>query len=225
MLIVGLDVGSTTVKATVSDGTAVLWQDYKRHETKQAEMVVEFLSRIEDSAKRMDVLIEGLLALTRLARAEPSNEPLDIETVFREALLQVETDVSARGADVRFEGPSRRVRGDRLLLRQVLANYLSNAVKFVPSDRRPVVRVALDLRGDRVRTIVRDNGVGFPPESRSKLFQIFERLDAAKEYSGTGIGLAIAKKAAERMGGHVGAEGAPGEGSLFWVELPRLEVE
>ncbi len=183
-----------------------------------------FLARIESNAKRMDVLIEGLLELTRLARAEPSSEPLDVQAVFQEALLQVEGDVSSRGADVRFEGPSRRVRGDRLLFRQILTNYLSNAVKFVPRDRRPVVRVSAEVRGDRVRTNIRDNGVGFPSESRPKLFQIFERLGAAKEYAGTGIGLAIAKKAAERMDGGVGAEGAPGEGSLFWVDLPGQEA-
>jgi PAS domain S-box-containing protein len=186
---------------------------------------LEFLRRIESSAKRMDVLIEGLLALTRLARAEPSSKPLDIETVFHEALLQVESEVTERDADVRFEGSSLRVWGDRLLLRQVLTNYLSNAVKFVPRARRPVVRVSVEIHGDRVRTQVRDNGLGFPAESRSKLFQVFERLHATTEYPGTGIGLAIAKKAVERMGGAVGAEGVVGEGSVFWVELPRTDAE
>jgi PAS domain S-box-containing protein len=185
---------------------------------------LDFLARIESSAKRMDVLIEGLLALTRLARAEPTSEPVDVATVVHEAQLQVEGDISARGADVRFEGTSFRVRGDRLLLRQVLANYLSNAVKFVPKDRRPVVRVTAGVFGNLVRITVRDNGVGFLPESKPKLFQIFERLEGAREYAGTGIGLAIAKKAAERMGGHVGAEGAPDQGSRFWVDLPREET-
>jgi PAS domain S-box-containing protein len=185
---------------------------------------LDFLARIESSAKRMDVLIEGLLALTRLARAAPAHEPVDLESVVHEAMLQVEGDIAARRADVRFEGPSALVLGDRLLLRQVLANYLSNAVKFVPKDRTPVVRVSVEADGDRVRTSVRDNGVGFPPESKSKLFQIFERLDAARDYAWTGIGLAIAKKAAERMGGRVGAEGTPGQGSRFWVDLPRGEA-
>jgi PAS domain S-box-containing protein len=186
---------------------------------------LDFLRRIEASAKRMDVLIEGLLALTRLARVEPSSIAVDIEGAFHEALLQVEGDVSARGADVRFEGPSRRVRGDRFLFRQVLTNYLSNAVKFVPADRKPIVQVSVEVCGDQVRTSVSDNGVGFAPTARSKLFQIFERLESAREFPGTGIGLAIAKKAAERMAGRVGAEGVPGEGSRFWVELPRLEDE
>ena len=163
----------------------------------------------------MDLLIEGLLELTRLSRAEPSSGPVDIESVFHESLLQVEADVSARDADVRFEGPSRRVRGDRLLLRQILTNFLSNAVKFVPRDRRPIVRVTVELHGGGVRTQVRDNG-GISTEPQPTLFEVFERLEGAKEYPGTGIGLAIAKKAAERMGGCVGAEAAPDEGSLFW---------
>jgi PAS domain S-box-containing protein len=186
---------------------------------------LEYLGRIEAGAKRMDVLIEGLLEHTRLTRVEASNIAFDVESAFHEALLEVEGDASARNTDVRFEGPSHRVRGDRLLFRQILTNYLSNALKFVPADRRAIVRVTAEVCQDRVRTTVRDNGVGFPPASRSKLFQMFERLETASEFDGTGIGLALAKKAAERMGGQVGAEGVPGEGSRFWVELPRMESE
>lgn len=182
---------------------------------------LDFLHRIEAGAKRMDVLIEGFLALSRLSRAERLTVDIDVERAFHEALLELESDVSALGADVRFEGRSQAVRGDPLLFRQVLANYLSNALKFVPPGRRPTVRVSLESSADRVRTMVRDNGIGFPPESRPRLFQVFERLEGAREVPGTGIGLAIAKKAAERMDGLVGAEGEPGQGSTFWVDLPR----
>lgn len=180
---------------------------------------LDYLRSIESNARRMDDLIQGLLTVSRLARAEVVASPVDVEEAFREAAVQIEADV-VRGALVRFEGPSARVRGDRLLLVQILANYVSNALKFVPSDRSPRVSVSAEAREGRIRVAVQDNGMGFTPEAGTKLFRMFERLGAARNLPGTGIGLAIAKKAAERMGGEVGAESRPGEGSRFWVDLP-----
>jgi PAS domain S-box-containing protein len=181
----------------------------------------EYTDRIARAAKRMDDLIGGLLGYSRLARVEVASSSLDVESVYREAAAGVEGDLRDRRAAARFEGPPARVRGDRLLLSQVLANYLTNAVKFVPPGRPPRVRVYVETRGEKIRVTVEDNGMGFPPASRDKLFQIFERLGVGKDYPGMGMGLAIAKKAAQRMGGEVGAECVPGEGSRFWVDLPK----
>jgi signal transduction histidine kinase len=117
--------------------------------------------------------------------------------------------------------PLGRVLGQDSLLTQALSNLLTNAVKFVAPGRASSVRVWTQRKDGRVRLVVEDNGVGISPEHVSKLFAPFVRLQATAEYEGTGIGLAIVKKAAERMNGSVGVESLPGDGSRFWIELPE----
>jgi signal transduction histidine kinase len=100
-------------------------------------------------------------------------------------------------------------------------NLISNALKFVSPNARPRVVIAARVVDGKARLLFQDNGIGIAPEYHEKIFRIFERLHLAKEYPGTGIGLAIVKRAIERMGGRVGVESEPGRGSLFWIELPR----
>jgi len=126
-----------------------------------------------------------------------------------------------RQADLRVESPLPRVRGHALLLGQAIANLISNAVKFIPPGAVPRVRIraARGSESDHVRLWVEDNGIGIAPEHQPKLFRVFERLHGREDYPGTGIGLAIVRRALERMGGSTGVESAPGEGSRFWIEL------
>ncbi|HWI56342.1 MAG TPA: ATP-binding protein, partial [Bacillota bacterium] len=107
------------------------------------------------------------------------------------------------------------------LLTQVITNLLSNALKFVARGVRPRVEVAIKEAGRQVRVEVRDNGIGIAPEYQEKVFRMFERLHTTAEYPGTGIGLAIVQKAMLRMGGKLGLESTPGQGSCFWIELAR----
>src|SRR5262249_9578126 len=116
---------------------------------------------------------------------------------------------------------------------QALSNLMSNALKFMPPGRKPRVRVwTEELRPDGdltqsrngklapwVRIWVEDNGIGIAPEDQRRVFRIFERVHSAHRYEGTGIGLAIVQKAVERMGGRIGVQSNPGEGSRFWIEL------
>jgi signal transduction histidine kinase len=108
-----------------------------------------------------------------------------------------------------------------LTLGQVFSNLLSNAMKFVAPGVPPRVRVRSNDLGDRVRLWVEDNGIGIPPEYLARIFGVFERLHKQEEYPGTGIGLAIVRKAIDRMGGSTGVESEPGKGSKFWIELPK----
>lgn len=108
--------------------------------------------------------------------------------------------------------------GDPVILTQALTNLLSNAVKFVPPGLPPRVHVRAETVECRVRLWVQDNGVGIAPGHRDRLFRLFERIDPS--FPGTGVGLAIVKKAAEKIGGAVGFESEPGRGSRFWMELP-----
>ena len=102
-----------------------------------------------------------------------------------------------------------------------LTNLVSNAIKFVPAGVEPTANIRAETQNGRVRLWVEDNGIGIAPDLHPKLFQVFERLVKPEEYPGTGIGLAIVRKAVERMGGEVGLESQPGRGSRFWIDLPR----
>jgi signal transduction histidine kinase len=106
---------------------------------------------------------------------------------------------------------------------QIVQNLLSNAIKFTRPGVAPHVRVRSERRGACVRLWVEDNGIGIPPEQRTRIFRPFERLHGLEEYAGTGIGLAIVDKAARRMGGACGMECHAEGGSCFWVELPAAD--
>ena len=113
--------------------------------------------------------------------------------------------------------------GNEAGLTQCFSNLLGNAVKFVAPDVSSRVRVWAETHGNRVRLLFEDNGIGIEKEAQERIFGIFERLNT--EYPGTGIGLAIVKKALEKMGGSVGIDSEPGKGSRFWIELQRARSQ
>ena len=120
---------------------------------------------------------------------------------------------------IQIEDPLPTVVGNPASLTQVISNLLSNAVKFVAPGRKPQVCIHAETRGDIVRLCVEDNGLGIDQEGQKRIFRMFQRLNPAADFEGTGIGLTIVKKAVERMGGRVGVESEPGMGSRFWIEL------
>jgi len=184
----------------------------------------EYTRRIVGAAVRMDNLIKDLLAYARLSREAIRLEPLDLDAVLSDVLGQMRPEMHERRAEVSVERPLGRVLAHRTTLGQVMTNLLGNALKFVKEDQKPVARVCSEDRGDHVRIYVEDRGIGIAPEHRERIFRVFERLHAQEAYPGTGIGLAIVRKATERMGGSCGVESNPGGGSRFWVELPKGEA-
>jgi signal transduction histidine kinase len=108
--------------------------------------------------------------------------------------------------------------GHEPALTQVISNLLGNALKFVPPDRKARIILSTELRENTVVLSVSDNGIGVRPEDHARIFKMFEQVDG-KKYAGTGIGLAIVKRAVEQMHGNVGVESTVGEGSRFWIEL------
>lgn len=184
-----------------------------------------YAQEISASAQQADQLVSDLLDYGRLSRAEIVNQPLNLTELVATVLQQMQSDLQPRQAVVTVNTPLPEVMGHRLTLIQALVNLLNNAAKFVPQDRQPQVHVWAELRSGWVRLWIEDNGIGIAPEYHELIFQAFERLHTRQAYPGTGVGLAIVRKGAERMGGRVGVESALGQGSRFWLELRAVEPE
>ncbi len=183
----------------------------------------DLLTRIMRNSRRMDRLIQDLLTYSRISRREISLEPVSLDKLVREVVQQY-PDLRPEHADIEVEGPLPDVIAHEPSLMQVVSNLLTNAVKFVMPKARPHVRVGFELTATQARLWFRDNGIGIKPEVQSRLFRMFERVHPEKHYEGTGIGLAIVRKAVERMNGAVGVESDGVTGSRFWFELPIATV-
>ncbi len=180
----------------------------------------DFLQRIMRSVDQLSQLITELRAYTRVRRSEMLLRPVELESVVQAVLDHLSAVIKDRGAKVEVVSPLPVVKGQEGLLIQVFQNLIENAVKFVPPDRTPQVRIWAEEVEEGVRVWVEDNGVGIPPEHQQQIFRPFERL-FRKEFSGIGLGLAIARTAVERMGGAIGVESEVDKGSRFWVLLRR----
>jgi PAS domain S-box-containing protein len=179
----------------------------------------EYAMRIARGAERMDLLIQDLLAYSRLSPGDVALEPVQLDQVMTEALRLCESALKATGAGVTIPPNLPCVLGHKATLVQVFGNLFSNALKFVSPGVTPRLEVWAERREDRMRVSVRDNGIGIDSAHHGRIFSVFERLHGSETYPGTGIGLAIVKKGIERVGGRVGLESDPGHGSTFWVEL------
>jgi PAS domain S-box-containing protein len=180
----------------------------------------EYTELIRSSAEHMDRLILDLLAYSRLARERIELSPVQLGAALRQALEQVQEDIRRSGATIGVVEPFPTVKAHRQTLVQLIANFMSNAIKFVAQGVAPQVRVRAETEGGRARLWVEDNGIGIAPEHHERIFRVFERLHGIEAYPGTGIGLSIVRKGAERMNGCAGVESSESGGSRFWVELP-----
>lgn len=180
----------------------------------------EYLRRIETAANRMDELIVGLLDYSRLSYSEVELGPVDLNVLLKTVLKDCEAALEESRGSVEVADSLGAVVGSVPLLRQAVNNLLSNAIKFVGAGILPVIRIGSDKESGTIRLWVADNGIGIAPEYWDRIFGVFQRLNRAEDYAGTGIGLAIVRKAVERMGGRAGVESQIGQGSRFWLELP-----
>ncbi|MCE5216691.1 GAF domain-containing protein [bacterium] len=194
------------------------------------EDATDYLARMQNAAGRMQTLISDLLSYSRVTtRAQPFGE-LDLNRVVAEVLADLEVAVERSRAQVEVaQLPT--IWADETQIRQLLQNLIANALKFQPEGRQPLVNLdsellpAEDGLPERVRLTVRDNGIGFEDRFADRIFGVFQRLHSRGEYDGTGIGLAICRKIAERHQGQITAHGKPGEGAEFTVTLPLRPVQ
>ena len=179
----------------------------------------DFLNRIKAAARQMDRLVSDLLAYGQLTHVEVTVVPISLDSAVTRVLKDLDAEISARHANVEVQRPLPTIIGNIVLLNQVLLNLIDNALKFVPPDKTPHIGITVKHYENRLRLCISDNGIGIAPAYHAKIFDLFSRLHKPSEYSGTGIGLALVKKAMERMMGKVGVESNPGEGSCFWLEF------
>lgn len=178
-----------------------------------------YLMRAQRAVTRLDELISDLLAYTKVAKTRIEREPVDVHALVGD-LLREHPEFQLPRAETEIVGALPPVMGNVAYLTQCFTNLLGNAVKFVRPGVRPHVRISGERRGDLVRLAVQDNGIGIPPEHLSRVFEMFERIHVSAGYEGTGVGLAIVRRAVQRMHGRVGVESKLGEGTTFWIELP-----
>jgi light-regulated signal transduction histidine kinase (bacteriophytochrome) len=179
----------------------------------------EFIGFAIQGATRMRSLIEDLLEFARVtSRARPF-EDTDLGEIVQELRATLKAALDEHGA-VLSAGALPTVSCDRRQVTQLLQNLTSNALKFHKPGQPPRVDISAEPEGGSVRVSVRDHGIGMEPAYLEKIFVIFQRLHSKDEYEGTGVGLAICKKIAERHGGEIEVTSAPGEGSTFSFTLP-----
>ena len=177
-----------------------------------------WLDRISRSAHRLDSLIKDVLAYSRVAKGEIELSPVDVEGLI-EDIIATHPEFQPVQARIVVEKPLHRVLGHEAYLTQCVSNLLSNAIKFGRDGVAPVILIRSERLDGKVRLWFEDNGVGIDPAHQERIFQIFGQVYPEERYSGTGIGLAIVRKAAQRMNGEVGVESQLDKGSRFWLTL------
>jgi PAS domain S-box-containing protein len=185
------------------------------------EKGVNYLNQIMRSAVRLDQLIQDVLSYTRVLHSKLPMETVDLDRLVRDIVETFPTGHPIK-PEIHIAGILPNVIGNEALLGQVVSNLLTNGAKFVLSGTSPRIEISAEgLGGDSVRVWFKDNGIGIAPENHQRIFRLFERIHPGTEYEGTGIGLTIVRKAAERMGAEVGFESHLGAGSNFWVQLKK----
>jgi two-component system sensor histidine kinase/response regulator len=199
------------------DGFLCLLQE--RTGTVLDEQSQDYLATISAEARRMSCVIDDLLSFSRMGRLELVKRPVDLNSLVQGVIEELERDLSGRTVHWQLaELPV--VMGDRNMLRLVLVNLVSNALKFSRSREPAEIEVDAERRAREHVVFVRDNGVGFDPRYADKLFGVFQRLHRPEEFEGTGIGLANVRRIIHRHGGRTWAEGAVNRGAVVYFSLP-----
>lgn len=173
------------------------------------------------AAAKMGCLMDGLLELSRIGRAELQAANVDLARLIDDIRHQLQDQIQGRDIVWQISPDLPQVHGDVALLHQMLAQLIGNALKFTGKSAQP--RISIDgHRSDDgwVEITLGDNGVGFDPRLQDRLFRVFQRLHSEKEFGGIGIGLAMARRVIERHGGSMAAAGEPGKGCRISLSLP-----
>ncbi|WP_309569809.1 PAS domain S-box protein, partial [Deinococcus sp.] len=191
----------------------------RRYEGQLDARATQYLGFMQGAVTRMRGLIQDLLDFARVSRSESPLRPVALHDVLTVAAQNVEAALLQGGGTLEWDTPD-TVLAQESLVTRLLTNLVGNALKFVPPERLPAVRVTSVLEGTMVRVSVTDNGIGIDPEYAERVFEIFQRLNQREAYAGNGMGLAICRRIVEHHGGRLWLESTPGQGSTFQFTLP-----
>ena len=195
----------------------------ERHAAQLDAEGMKYLENIYGAAGRMDTLIQDVLTYTQVLRSDVKIRPVDLDALVRQ-VIGLYPQLQTGAAEIQIEGVLPKVLGGEASLAQCLSNLLTNAVTFVAPGTKPRIKVRAEAIAADIRLWVEDNGIGISPENQVRIFKMFERVDRATAYEGTGMGLAIVHKAVERMGGQMGVESEAGQSSRFWIQLKGADL-
>ncbi|HRI07083.1 MAG TPA: ATP-binding protein [Nannocystaceae bacterium] len=188
----------------------------------------DYISRMQDAARRMQSLINDLLVFSRLSTKPQTATEVSLDKLVKSVVSDLEVRIEESGGKVEV-GPLPVIHGDPTRLRQLFQNLIANAIKFRRPEEPPIVTIAATVQEDGGREIahitVADNGIGIEPQYRERVFGIFERLHGRGKYEGTGIGLAICRKICEQQGGTISIDSAGEFGSVFNIVIPVRGAE
>ena len=192
----------------------------RQHRAQLDERAAYCVDAIVGATQNLDRLIEDLLQYSRLDAEMPTDTDVDVAALVEELLADHRAEIAAHGTQVAVDLAVSRLRTWRRGLRQILTNLIDNAVKFSQGSQPPRVRISSEQAADGIRILVADNGIGFDIAHRERIFGLFNRLVGREQFDGTGAGLAIVRKVAERMGARVSADSVAGAGATFTIDLP-----
>ena len=203
---------------TINNYAGIVLSDYGHQLDDAGRGMVE---RIRSAGVRMEETLKHLLEYSTLAREDITLDVVNTDEVVKELLIEHRVLLEEKRAKVIVERPIPAVRACIPILNQVLANLLTNAVKYTREGEAPAVRIFAETRASTAVLKVEDKGIGIDPRYHERIFRIFERLHGYSKYPGSGVGLAIARRAVERMNGRIWVESELGKGSCFALELPK----
>ena len=182
---------------------------------------LDCLTKVQTATKRMGNLIDDLLAFSHIGRSDLQKAEVNLDWLIREVLGDFKTEITEQKI-IMVVRPLSPVQADRALLRMVLVNLISNAVKFTGKRADPKIEIGSTLGDGETVIFIRDNGAGFDSQYAGKLFGVFQRLHSHEQFEGTGVGLANVQRIIHRHGGRVWAEGVVDDGATFYFSIPNV---
>jgi light-regulated signal transduction histidine kinase (bacteriophytochrome) len=195
----------------------VLVEEYSEKLDKEGKRLLDI---IRTNSRSISELIDGLLTFSRLGRQPIEQTDVNMKDLAKGVFDEVHAGQKDRHIELNLQDLPPAF-GDRAMIRQVLHNLLSNALKFTRAKQDAKIEIGSRIDGDRATYYVRDNGVGFDMQYSNKLFGMFQKLHNVEEFEGSGVGLALVQRIVLRHGGRVWAEGKPNEGATFYFSLPK----